>query len=153
VASGFLVLADGRCFAPNWKDYDAVLKAVADQLNGSQPALVFRNWLLSLLPGPTDVAELGYGPWLRIADDMLVDRFLDIRELTPENQKMFHEAARKSGQRALSSEALDWPDWLKSALVDLADMVERADRGEPPLSRSMWMDVVPSKCRKIGPGW
>lgn len=32
VASGFLVLPDGRCFAPRWSFYDAVLRAIADEL-------------------------------------------------------------------------------------------------------------------------
>ena len=51
VASGFLILSDGRCLARNWAAYDAVLRAVAEQLDAT---LELRAWLLLLLPGPDD---------------------------------------------------------------------------------------------------
>ena len=63
MASGFLILADGRCLACRWWAYDAVIKAVAEQLGGSDAALALREWLLSLLPGPDDEQHIGYGPW------------------------------------------------------------------------------------------
>jgi hypothetical protein len=153
VASGFLILSDGRCFARRWWAHDAVLRAVADHADDSPPARELREWLLSLLPGPEDEEHVGYGPWFRKADQQLIERFLDLRELTPKNQRLFHQAARRAGERAQSAEGAGWPDWLRGGLVDLADMAARADRGEPPLSRSEWREVVPSEARRIGPGW
>jgi len=153
VASGFLVLSDGRCFARRWSVHDAVLRAVVEELDVSPPAGALRDWLLAQFPGPEDEEHVGYGPWFRKADQQLVERFLDLREFTPENQRLFHQAARRAGERAGSVECEAWPDWLRGCLEDLADMVARADRGEPPLSRSEWREVVPSQGRRIGPGW
>jgi hypothetical protein len=152
MASGFLVLSDGRCFARRWTAHDAVLLAVAEQLSDAQPQSL-RNWLLSLLPGPEDEDHVGYGPWFRKSDQQLVERFLDLRELTSENQRLFHQAARQAGGLAKSPEGDVWPDWLRNCLVDLADMAARADLGEPPLSRSDWRSVMPSQGRRVGPGW
>jgi hypothetical protein len=73
--------------------------------------------------------------------------------MTVENQRLFHSAARRAGDRARMSECAEWPDALKNCLVDLADMVSRADCGEPPLSRSDWCEVVPARGQNVGPGW
>jgi hypothetical protein len=153
VASGFLILADGRCFARRWWAYDAVIKAVAEQLDQSTVGGALAAWLLALLPGPEDQEEIGYGPWIRASDNQSIERKLDLRELTAENRALFHNAARKAGERAQSPDATDWPDWLRSCLIDLSEMVERADRGEPPLGKSDWREVVPSEGKRVGPGW
>jgi hypothetical protein len=152
VASGFLILADGRCFAPVWKVYDAVLRSVVEQLNDSTPARALREWLLSQLPGPNDI-ELGYGTWLRAGDEELIPRYLDVRELTPQNQELFHDAALIAAGHAQALEVPIRPDSHEEALIYLADLIARADRGEPPLSRSMCRVVMPCEGRKTGPGW
>ena len=138
MASGFLILADGRCLARRWWAYDAVIKAVAEQLGGSDAALALREWLLSLLPGPDDEQHIGYGPWLRAEDNQLIERRLDIRELTVENQRLFHDAALEAAQNHRPDE-----DEFQS-LSDLSDMLIRADRGEAPLSRSDCRQVPPA---------
>ena len=51
--------------------YDGVLRAVAEELDNSPAARVLREWLLSLLPGPSDTEHLGYGPWIRTADQQV----------------------------------------------------------------------------------
>ena len=153
MASGFLVLSDGRCFARRWSAHDAVLREVAKQLDGSTAARELRDWLLAQLPSPEDEEHVGYGPWFRNSDQQLVERFLDLREFTHDNQRLFHQAARRAGECAGSLESEQWPDWLRPCLEDLADMAARADNGEPPLSRSEWREVVPSQGRRIGPGW
>jgi hypothetical protein len=151
VASGFIILADGRCFAPSSRLYDTTVRVVADHLLDSAPERVLRGWLLSLLPGPSDT-DIGFG-WIRSSDDETVLRKIDLRELTVENQRLFHRAARLAGEQMQSNQPEDVPSWTKECAVELADMVARADLGEPPLSRSHWVKVVPSEGRKIGPGW
>jgi len=148
VASGVLVLPDGRCFAPRWSFYDAALRAIADELEAPEVAEL-RGWLLGLLPGPADEEHVGYGPWYRAADGQLIARTLDLRELTPENQGLICEAAKRAASRGGAGH----PEWLADCLCKLSDMVTRLERGEPPLSRSDWVEVVPSEGRKIGPGW
>lgn len=148
MASGVLVLPDGRCFAPRWSFYDAALRAIADELEAPEVAEL-RGWLLGLLPGPADEEHVGYGPWYRAADGQLIARTLDLRELTPENQGLICEAAKRAASRGGAGH----PEWLADCLCKLSDMVTRLERGEPPLSRSDWVEVVPSEGRKIGPGW
>jgi hypothetical protein len=148
VASGFLILPDGRCFAPRWSFYDAVLRTVADELRAPEEAEL-RGWLLGLLPGPADEEHVGYGPWYRAADDQLVARALDLRELTPESQSLICEAAKRAAARSGAGR----PEWLADCLCKLSDMVTPLERGEPPLSRSDWVVAAPSGSRKIGPVW
>src|SRR5512133_2616404 len=144
MASGFIVLSDGRCFARRWWAYDQVLRAVSAELDGA-----LREWLLSLLPGTEDEEELGYGAWLRKSDKEIVRRFLDVRDLTHENQRRFHDAAKRANRKASSDSDLV----LKKCLSDLADMVDRADKGEPPLSLSDWTVVEPPSGKCLGPDW
>jgi hypothetical protein len=151
VASGFLILSDGSCFAPHFSFYDEVLEVVAGHLDGSPPARFVKDWLLSLLPGPKD-ENLGYA-WIRVADRQVIPRLLDLRELTIENQKLFHQAVRAVGEqiRLMGDPIREMT--IEGHLVHLADMVSKADRGEPPLSHSMWTSVTPHEGRKTGPGW
>jgi hypothetical protein len=147
MASGFLVLPDGRCLARRWSAHDAVLRAMADQLGQEPAARQLEHWLLEQLPGASDEEELGYGAWFRASDQQVVVRHLDLRQVTVENQRLFCEAAKRA---ALVDRA---EEWLGACLSDLAEMVERAERGEPPLSKSDWREVVPPKGGPIGPGW
>jgi hypothetical protein len=95
--------------------------------------------------------DLGYGPWLRTSDQAIVERSLDIRELAPKCRSLF-DAAVVSAAKAETSAFKDNAS-LQQCLLDLADMVERATRGEPPLERSDWREVLPAKERRLGPGW
>lgn len=141
-------MPDGRCFAPRWSAYDAVLRAVVEQLDPRE-ASAFRAWLLGLLPGPDDEERVGYGPWYRRADGQLIERLLDLRELTPENQRLFCRAAKRAASRL----GPDAPKWLADCVSKLSDMVICIERGEHPLSLSDWIEVRPSEGRHLGPGW
>jgi hypothetical protein len=77
---------------------------------------------------------------------------IDLRELTVDNQRLSHTAARRAGER-MQSELGEEDYWARKSAVELAEMVSRADRGEPPLNHSDWTVVVPSEGRKVGPGW
>lgn len=153
MASGFLVLADGRCLAVRWLLYDEVLRAVSDELNRSSEAEALREWLHTMLPKSGEEEDIGRGAWVRSADGVVVKRFLDVRGLTPRNQRLFHEAALRAGKRAATEGPREPLDLRHSALVHLLELVERAERGEPALSLSDWREVVPPEGRKLGPGW
>jgi hypothetical protein len=143
MASGFIVLPDGRCFSRRWSAHDVVLRAVAAHVT----AAPLREWLLSQLPGPNDEEELGYGAWGRASDNASVLRFIDLRLMTSENQGLFCEAVKRAAAAPHDEE------WLGRCLNDFADMVARMERGEPPLSKSDWVEVVPPEGERIGPGW
>jgi hypothetical protein len=76
-----------------------------------------------------------------------VVRHIDLRQMTVENQHLFCEAAKRAV-------LVNHPEeWLRGCLSDLAEMIERGERGEPPLSKSDWREVMPPEGGPIGPGW
>jgi hypothetical protein len=92
-------------------------------MDDSAEGLALRNWLLSLIPGAEDEEEIGIGAWHRTADDRIIRRHLDIRQFTPESQRLFQSAALKAARRcAESSDALGGLE-ARESLVDLGDMV------------------------------
>ncbi|HEV3343162.1 MAG TPA: hypothetical protein VG125_22505 [Pirellulales bacterium] len=147
MASGFLVLPDGRCLARRWSAHDEVLRAVAAQLGEEPAAQDLKHWLLEQLPGASDEEELGYGAWFRTADQQIVVRHIDLRQMTVVNQQLFCEAAKRAALAEYPEE------WLRGCLSDLAEMIVRGERGEPPLSKSDWREVVCPEGGPIGPGW
>ena len=50
MASGFIILQDGRCFAKRWWCYDAVLREIIIELTHDQQGQELAFWLNSLLP-------------------------------------------------------------------------------------------------------
>ncbi len=113
MASGFLVLPDGRCLARRWSAHDEVLRAVSDQLGEELAAQQLKHWLLEQLPAASDEEELGYGAWFRTADQQVVVRHIDLRQMTVENQHLFCEAAKRA---VLVDHPEEWP---RGCLSDL----------------------------------
>ena len=152
MASGFIILQDGRCFAKRWWRYDAVLREVITELNRSRQEQELAIWLRSLLPGPDDVEELGYGAWLRKSDGEIISRHLDIRELTVGNQNRFNQSVLRALSRLKETEHNNLTEDTITCLSLIADMIECAERGEPPLSLSDWVCVEPPSGKRLGPG-
>jgi hypothetical protein len=126
-----------------------VVRAIADELENSDQQRRLKDWLYEQVPGPLDKEDVGYGPWVREADQQLIERFLDLRELTRENQLYFLQAAKRAALRM----RLHSQDWLQKCLRDLTEMIERMESGESPTSKSDWIEVLPSRGRQRGPGW
>ena len=153
MASGFIILQDGRCFAKRWWCYDAVLREVITELNRSRQEQELAIWLRSLLPGPDDVEELGYGAWLRNSDGEIISRHLDIRELTEGNHNRFNQSVLRALSRLKETEPNNLTEHTITCLSLIAEMIECAERGEPPLSLSDWDCVEPPSGKRLGPGW
>ena len=149
--SGFIVIHDGRCYARRWWCYDVVLREVIAELTRDPLERELAAWLGSLLPGPDDEAELGYGVWLRRSDGEIVPRYLDLRQLTEASRRRFNDAARRALARVKAGGGAD--ETPLDCLSPLAEMIERAERGEPPLSMSDWTSVEPPSGERCGPGW
>src|SRR5262245_15675089 len=130
MASGFLVLPDGRCLARRWRAHDTVLRWIADALAADPAASRLEAWLRRQIPGPDDIEELGFGAFLRRRNgtEEVVLKHLDLRRLAPEQQRLFCDAAKRARQVVPDDE------WARVCLDDLVDMIERGERGEPPLS-------------------
>jgi hypothetical protein len=52
MASGFIILPDGRCFAPMWSIYDKVIEAIVNVLSDTSNEKELKTWLISILPAP-----------------------------------------------------------------------------------------------------
>jgi hypothetical protein len=145
VASGFIILRDGRCLSVRHAAHDAVLRSVAESLDEGSS---FREWLLTQVPDDSD-SELGYA-FVRAVDGAHVERVLDLRCLTEVNRRLFEGAARRAepvgGPRAPEEDVI-------SALSRFRAMLDSCERGEPPLALSDWTCEAPAAESKIGPGW
>ena len=143
MAAGFITLPDGRCLSRRWSAHDVIVRSIADAVSSAP----LRAWLLEQLPGPDDEEELGYGAWWRVSDDTSIRRVIDLRKMTAENQDRFCEAVKHAAAMPREEE------WLARCLEEFADMVSRMECGEPPLSKSDLVAVLPLDGERIGPGW
>ena len=82
MASGFIILRDGRCLSVTHAAHDAVLHSIAAAMQDATP---LHAWLLTQIPVEMDV-ELGYA-FVRASDGEHVSRKLDTRGLTKPNQE------------------------------------------------------------------
>ncbi len=145
MASGFIILRDGRCLAVRHAVHDALLRSVAALLVDVSP---LRTWLLAQVPNELDV-DLGYA-FVRAANGEHFARELDLRGLTEASQRLFERAARSAEPLAGPFAPEDAVTW---ALERFRTMLDRCDRGEPPLELSDWTCEPPPVEGRIGPGW
>lgn len=137
--STFIDLDDGRTWrAANWA-YDAVIEAIARELNRTDLERELARWL-------REQTCLACGPGLGS---------VDVRELSPASRAAFRMAA----QRAYNTEAAAGPDgwrdpaafpgWLNRFHL-LLRMWDAIDRGEPPGQDT---GCAAPTGRRVGPGW
>jgi len=136
---GFLILDDGRAWAPASWAFDAGLEQIAEVLTDE----VLRAWLLE-----QRCSEQGPG----------MGR-IDVRELTPHNRELLLAAIPVAIERARAKDGSDWndpswyPQWLDRFEL-LGRMVESVARGEPPETLNPQMrSVIPPTGERSGPGW
>lgn len=145
MASGFIIFKDGRCFAVRHALHDALLRSVVAAIEDGSP---LRAWLLTQVPCSHDV-DLGYA-FVRSDDGEQVARELDLRGLTEANRRLFESAARRAEPIADLFAPVEDITWV---LERFREMLDRCDRGEPPLELSDWTCEAAPVERKIGPGW
>jgi hypothetical protein len=145
MASGFLILRDGRCLSVRHAVHDAVLRSVAGAL---KPASPLYEWLATQVPAEGD-ADLGFA-FVRAVDEEHVPRTLDIRGLTETNRRLFEQVARDA--KAIPAPRSPVED-VESALSLLRQMLDACDAGRPVLELSDWT-VEAAPCEEmVGPGW
>jgi hypothetical protein len=145
MASGFLILPDGRCFSRRWACHDQILRVLANELTAEGAELALRDWLISQLPGSDDIEELGYGAWFRTSNQEHIVRNIDLRRMATKYQILFCEAVK----RATAKTPVD--EYTSVPILDLADLVARYEKGEPPRSKSDSREVIPQEPGLIGP--
>ena len=145
MASGFIILRDGRCLSLRHAVHDAVLRSIA---TGLDSATAFQQWLAAQVPGATD-ADLGHA-FVRAADGAHVSRELDTRSLTAPNQKLFERAAREA--KPIPGPFAPAED-VDRGLQRLRKMLDSCDAGRPALELSDWTVEAPPCQTRVGPGW
>ena len=121
MASGFIILRDGRCLSVRHAAHDALLRSVVAALEEGSP---LRTWLLTQVPSDGDI-ELGYA-FIRAAGGEHVARVLDLRCLTETNRRLFESAARRASP--IGGPCAPLED-VTSALHRLRAMLDSCERG------------------------
>ncbi|MGB6083346.1 MAG: hypothetical protein WBF63_03945 [Moheibacter sp.] len=153
MASCFIIYKDGRCFSRRWSGYDYIIKIAIRELKSIENGLPLANWLELQIPIEDIEIESDscYGFYNSRIDDW-VNRYLDIRSLTPENQKLFWEAITK-GRIKLINEGKNYSELNLDYFERFYKMYELAENGEPPMDYNDWGKLAEPCSEKNGPGW
>ncbi|MDP5198689.1 hypothetical protein [Flavobacterium sp. DG2-3] len=108
-------------------------------------------WLETQIPDLDDESgECGWG-FYKTSTDEFLNKHLDLRSLTIENQKLFGDAIVIG-----RSKLLDFGEEYSCLNVDFFEiffnMYLLSEKGEPPLEFSDWSIIKPCN-EKTGPGW
>ena len=136
MASGFLILPDGRCYAVRWSLFDDVMRTVAIELSKNAESKVLHGWLTTKIPTVDDVEDMGAGMWLRSSDQELLNRKIDLRDLPVQDRLRFCEATKNASRVSVRDEM------TSQGLSSLVGVIERYERCDPPLRKSEWYEVV-----------
>lgn len=111
------------------------------------------DWLSTRIPGPEDDEEgdAGWGfPQTKSGD--WINRELDLRSLTNENQQLFWKAIQ-NGNVNLKTKGEAYSCLSESYFGDFYKMFELAEAGAPPMEMSDWGKPADPCTEKNGPGW
>ncbi len=153
MASGFIILKDGRCFARRWTGYDEIIRIAIMELEHLENGGELADWLKLQIPDAQDDdnADAGWGFHNARVNDWVI-RELDLRSLTKENQLLFLRAIQ-NGQRRLIENGENYASVSLDFFNLFCDMMERADKGEPPMELTDWNKLADPCTEKNGPGW
>ncbi len=152
MASGFIILKDGRCFGRRYTGYDEILRIAIKELELIEKGQDLSNWLKLQIPDSEDDenADAGWG-FHNSRIDEWVNRAIDLRSLTPENQELFLKAMEKG--RVKINQDIDYSDLSTEYFNEFYKMIELSEKGEPPLEFSDWTKIADPCDEKNGPGW
>lgn len=153
MASGFIILKDGRCFARRWTGYDEIIRIAINELELIEDGKKLADWLRLQIPSSEDDenADAGWGFHnSRISD--WITRKLDLRSLTSENQKLFWKAI-KQGKINLQINGQEYSSISPEFFNVFYNMFELAEKGEPPMELNDWNKLADPCTEKNGPGW
>ncbi len=153
MASGFIIFKDGRCFARRWTVYDEIIRIVIKGLKYIQNGQPLSDWLILQIPDSKDDenADAGWGFHSSRIDDW-INRELDLRSLTEENQKLFWEAIQR-GKINLIEKGQDYSPLSLDYFNIFYEMCELAEKGEPPMELNHWNKLADPCTEQNGPGW
>lgn len=157
MASGFIILKDGRCLSRRWTHYDYLIELAIKELSSmkGKKAEDFKGWLQTLIPQEGDEYN-GYGGFIRKANGENVQRWLDLRELTTENQQLFWDSIQNTLSNLITKDKLHKDNEnLISLLKRFLKMKHLVDIGDNPDNLSDWVKgyIEPPSGKRSGPGW
>lgn len=155
MASCFIIFKDGRCFSRRWTGYDYIIKIAIHELYLIENGKELAAWLELQIPpdheDESERAESGYG-FYSVRTHEWINRDLDTRSLTEENQKLFWQAIENGRPKVHDSELPDYTDLNPEYFEIFYEMYRLSEEGAPPLEHSHWGRVT--ECNiKNGPGW
>lgn len=153
MASGFIIFKDGRCFARRWTGYDEIIRIAVRELEFIENGQALADWLKIQIPDSEDDddADAGWGFYNSRANEW-INRELDLRSLTPENQKLFWEAIQKSRYN-LTNKGVEYSPLSLEYFNIFYKMFDLSEKGEPPLDFTDWNKLAEPCNKKNGPGW
>jgi hypothetical protein len=154
MASGFIILKDGRCLVRRWTTYDYIIELVIENLRNEGKDKPLKEWLRTLIPEEDDEYN-GYGGFIKKSTGEEVQRWLDLREMTKENQALFWLALQRAVTTLIAISDNEANQENIALLKLMLKMKHLADIGDNPDNLSDWRpgDVEPPTGRQIGPGW
>ena len=148
MASGFIALEDGRCWAGRWTLFDALIENITDNLTAKETE-EFKSFLKGFLPNDNDI-EMGYA-FIRETNGENVTRHIDLREIAPVHRTHFWSAAQSAMSKISRKKQSN--EIVKEALELLLKMHKSVLRNEPPEASNDWREPGQETGNKIGPGW
>jgi hypothetical protein len=153
MASGFIILSDGRCLAPRYTGFDYLLELAIGEMRTDCDEGDFRQWLQTRIPSEGDI-ENGYGGFVKASTNENILRNLDLRELTPANQERFWCALQRAVRKLILArdERYDGILYLLKRILRMRRLTRIKD---DPDHLSDWRAgiIEPSTGAKAGPGW
>lgn len=153
MASGFIILKDGRCFAPRWTGYDEIIRIAIYESREIERGVALADWLEMQIPLPenNDDNEMGWG-FIDPRTNQIINRELDLRSLTLDNQKIFWIAI-KNGRLKINNGDNKYSTLSSSFINAFYTMFELAEKGAPPMENSDWNKLADPCSERNGPGW
>lgn len=152
MASGFLYLEDGRCFARRMSWIGYLLGLINNEIKLIEGAELFSKYLEYFIPNENDESN-GYGGFIKKDTNEHIMLVLDLREFTKTNQKYFWIGAQNAVKRLITSDGEQQKDNIELLKI-LLDMHKSITRGEnPALLSDTGVNIRPYSGEKKGPGW
>ncbi|WP_379685692.1 hypothetical protein [Flavobacterium procerum] len=153
MASCFIIYKDGRCFSKRWSGYDEIIKIAIKELLLLDDGKELADWLELQIPILEKEIENDscYGFYNERTNDF-INRHLDTRSLTEENQNLFWKAIQ-NGRIRFINEGTAYSPLDFDYFERFYKMFELAENNEPPMEFNDWSKIANSCTEKNGPGW
>ncbi|GEJ44680.1 hypothetical protein [Chryseobacterium sp. ON_d1] len=155
MASCFITFKDGATFSRRWTVYDGIIQIVIKELYLLENGKPLAGWLTLQIPleeeDDDQRAESGYG-FYQETTGKWINRSLDTRSLTEENQKLFWKAIENGRKNLHNPELENYSDLSIEYFECFYEMYQFSIQGVPPEEYSH--TTISGHCsQKNGPGW